>query len=222
MREDDMTDTIVVPHRLQVLAEALRPVWKRLDARLGHASVPAIPVQGMIKVISDHLDYLQVAVRPLESRVEALMSDVVTNEDVSDAEVYRSVGRFEAPLDDLVDHMQEAGSISAYGVDVEARDCLVGIYRHALVEIRDWLKDLVESLEDPVAAARARGIPIEGQVELPFTLTMTSAPELDQLNAWMSRQASTGRQKSGLGFWGTVGAIALGWGIGHALFDDDD
>lgn len=217
-----MTDTIVVPHRLQVLGEALKPVWKRLDNRLGQPSVPATPVQGMIEVISSHLDYLQVAVRPLASRVEALMSDVVANEGVSDAEVYRAVGRFEAPLDDLVDHLQEAGSLAVYGVDIEARDCLVGVYRHALAEIRDWLKDLVESLEDPVAAARAKGIPIEGQVELPFTLTMTSAPELEQLNAWMSRQASAVRQKGGLGFWGTVGAMALGWGIGHALFDDDD
>lgn len=217
-----MTDTIVVPHRLQVLGEALKPVWKKLDARLGKPPVPTIPIQDMIKVISNHLDYLQVAMRPLAGRVEALMSDVVANEDVSDAEVYRAVGRFEAPLDDLAEHYLEAGSLAVYGADTEARDCLVGVYRHALLEIRDWLKDLVESLEDPVAAARAKGIPIEGQVELPFTLTMTSAPELERLTTWLSRQAASRRQKSGLGFWGTVGALALGWGIGHALFDDDD
>lgn len=217
-----MTDTIVVPHRLQVLGEALKPVWQKLDDQLAQSSVTAIPVHGMIDVISAHLDYLQVAMRPLGSRVESLMADVVSNEGVSDAEVYRAVGRFEAPLDDLADHFQEARALAVSGVDIEARDCLVGVYRHALVEIRDWLKDLVESLEDPVAAARAKGIAIEGQVELPFTLTMTSALELQQLTAWLSRQGASCRKRDGLGFWGTVGAMALGWGIGHALFDDDD
>lgn len=39
---------------------------------------------------------------------------------------------------------------------------------------------------------------------------------------WLSRQSSSGRKGSGLGFWGTVGAFVLGWGIGDALFGDDD
>jgi hypothetical protein len=96
------------------------------------------------------------------------------------------------------------------------------VYRHSLVQVRDWLKELVDALEDPVAAARSRGIPISGQVELPFYLTMTSAPALEQLTAWISRHSSSSRRSGGLGFWGTVGALVLGWGIGDALFGDDD
>lgn len=216
-----MTDTIVVPQRLQVLGQALKPVWKCLTEQLEQPHAATIPVHAMLNVISRHLDYLQVAVSPLANRIDDLMRDVVSNEHVTDAQVYRAVGRFEAPLEDLVDHFNEVASLAPYGADIDARNMLVGVYRHSLTEIRDWLKELVEALEDPVAAARARGIPIEGQVELPFTLTMTSAPELEQLTSWLSRHASGG-QKSGLGFWGTVGAMVLGWGIGNALFDDDD
>ena len=217
-----MTDTIVVPHRLQVLGQALKPVWKNLKERLERPSVTNVPVHGIIDVVSDHLGYLQGAISPLARRIDDLMSDVVSNEGVEDSEVYQAVGRFEAPLDDLVGHYQEARSLAAFGGESEARDYLVAVYRHSLVQVRDWLKELVDALEDPVSAARARGIPIEGQVELPFTLTMTSAPELDRLSAWLSRQSSSGRKGSGLGFWGTVGAFVLGWGIGDALFGDDD
>lgn len=217
-----MNDTIVVPHRLQVLGQALKPVWRNLNAHLEQPSVTSIPVHGMLDVISRHLDYLQVAVRPLATRIDDLMTDVVSNDGVTDAEVYRAVGRFEAPLDDLVDHFHEAGSLVAFGADGEARDYLVAVYRHSLVQVRDWLKELVDALEDPVAAAKARGIPISGQVELPFYLTMTSAPALEQLNRWIARQSSSSRRGGGLGFWGTVGALVLGWGIGDALFDDDD
>jgi hypothetical protein len=216
-----MTDTIVVPQRLQVLGQALKPVWKNLTEQLEQPHAATIPVHAMLNVISRHMDYLQAAVSPLANRIDDLMRDVVSNEQVTDAQVYRAVGRFEAPLEDFVDHFNEVASLAPYGADIDARNMLVGVYRHSLVEIRDWLEELVEALEDPVAAARARGIPIEGQVELPFTLTMTSAPELEQLTSWLSRHGSGG-QKSGLGFWGTVGAMVLGWGIGNALFDDDD
>lgn len=217
-----MTDTIVVPQRLQVLGQALKPVGKYLTEQLEQPHAANIPVHSMLNVISRHLDYLQMAVSPLANRIDDLMRDVVSNEHVTDAQVYRAVGRFEAPLEDLVDHFNEVASLAPYGADIDARNMLVGVYRHSLAEIRDWLKELVEALEDPVAAARARGIPIEGQVELPFTLTMTSAPELEQLTSWLSLRSSCGRNVGGLGFWGTVGAFVLGWGIGDALFGDDD
>jgi hypothetical protein len=217
-----MTDTIVVPHRLQVLGQALQPVWRNLKDKLERSPVTSVPVHGIVDVISEHLGYLQGAVRSLASRIDDLMADVVSNEGVSDAEIFRAVGRFEAPLDDLAHHYQGVKALAAYGVDSEARDYLVAVHRHTLVQVRDWLKDLTDALEDPVSAARARGIPISGQVELPFTLTLTNAPELESLNAWISRQGFSRQRSSGLGFWGTVGALVLGWGIGDALFGDDD
>lgn len=51
---------------------------------------------------------------------------------------------------------------------------------------------------------------------------MTSALELDRISIWLSRQTSSGRKASGLGFWGAVGAFVLDWGIDDALFGDDD
>jgi len=42
---------------------------------------------------------------------------------------------------------------------VEARDLLAGVYRHFLVEVRDWLVELVETLADPMVAVKKRGLP---------------------------------------------------------------
>lgn len=74
-----MTDSIVVPHRLQVLGQALKPVWMNLKAHLERPSVTNVPVHGIIDVVSDHLSYLQGAVSPLARRIDDLMSDVVSN-----------------------------------------------------------------------------------------------------------------------------------------------
>ena len=124
---------------------------------------------------------------------------------------------------DLLAVYREVLALNPYGRDTQARDLLAGVYRHTLVEIRDWLEDLVETLADPIAVVRRRGLPTTGYVELPLTLTLTAAPELASLSHWVGSNAGgAARRQSGLGFWGTVGALILGWGIGEALFGDDD
>lgn len=115
-------------------------------------------------------------------------------------------------------------------VRFRTEEMLEHAYRHSLIEIRDWLHELVETLADPMATVHRRGLPTSGYVELPLTLELTAAPELAGLSRWAERQSgysgfssSTSlNRKSGLGFWGTVGAVVLGWGIGEALFGDDD
>jgi hypothetical protein len=177
----------------------------------------------MAEIVSRHLDELQAIVRKLADRINSLMSDVVANESATDGDVYRAVGRFEASVDDLLAGYREVCAFDAYSRDAEARDLLAGVYRHTLMEIRDWLEDLVETLENPMAAVRRRGLPTTGYVELPLKLTLTAAPELAALARWVEGNAgSVPIGKSGLGFWDTVGALILGWGIGEALFGNDD
>ena len=228
-----MSDERVLPPRMTLLGEAMRPIWLKVRAQLDMPVQQASAVTGMGNVVSQHFDSLQNTIPRLEDRINRLMTDVVSNEEATDGEVYRAVGRFEAFLDDLLADHQAVRALKAYGADVEARDLLAGVYRHFLVEVRDWLGELVETLADPMAAVKKRGLPTSGHVELPLTLTLTAAPQLMGLSRWAERQSvslsspqnSTGYRaprKSGLGFWGTVGVIVLGWGIGEALFGDDD
>lgn len=223
-----MADEPLLPHRITLLGEAMRPLWRKIETQLGHHVLPATAMYGMAEIVSSHLDELQVLAHRLADRINSLMSDVVANESATDGDVYRAVGRFEAFVDDLLAGYREVRVLNAYGRDAEGRDLLAGVYRHTLVEIRDWLEDLVETLADPMAVVRRRGLPTTGYVELPLTLTLTAAPELAALSRWIEgnlgsfSSGSTTRRKSGLGFWGTVGAVILGWGIGEALFGDDD
>lgn len=219
-----MTDEAVLPKRISLLGEAMHPVLAKLRSGIAQQLSATAPVGSMIDVISVSLNSLQGIVHRLNGQVNALMSDVVSKEDASDADVYRAVGRFEAFLDDLLSEYQGLKRLNAYGADIEGRDLLVGAYRHTLVEIRDWLQDLVDTLADPQAALRRKGLPTTGPVEIPLTLHLTGAPDLAALGRWGERQSGvfSSSRNSGLGFWGTVGALALGWGIGEALFGDDD
>jgi len=219
-----MTDEAVLPRRISLLGEAMTPVLVKLRNEIAQPISATAPVGSMIDVISAGLNSLQSIVHRLNGQVNALMSDVVAKEDASDADVYRAVGRFEAFLDDLLSEYQGLKRLNAYGADIEGRDLLAGAYRHTLAQIQGWLQDLVDTLADPQTALRRKGLPTSGPVEIPLTLHLTGAPELAALGRWGERQSGvfSSSHNSGLGFWGTVGALALGWGIGNALFGDDD
>lgn len=224
-----MSDQPVLPRRVTLLGEAMRPLERRISGRLDMPVAPVADVPGMNEIVSNHLGALQDIVQRLPDRLAGLMADVVENEGVSDAEVYRAAGRLEASVDDLLAGYLGVRALRAFGTDAEARDLLAGVYRHTLAEIRDWIAELVAVLADPIAALRKRGLPTSGAVELRLALRLTAAPQLAKLSQWTtSQQVSQPTADyqpppaSGLGFWGTLGTILLAWGIGGALFGGDD
>jgi hypothetical protein len=221
-----MTDEIPLPSRLVCLGEAMAPVLGKLDAALSEKSQPTVPVGSIVDVIKEGLAALGGAMPRLSVQVNGLMTDVAANESASDQEVFRAVGRFDGVLDEIISDYRKVCRQSAYGSDEEACELLAGTYRHSMREIQIWLQDLVHTLADPIAALHRKGLPTTGSIEIPLTLTLTSAPELTGLQRWGERHSlytpSPTPTSQGLGFWGTVGAIAFGWGIGEALFGDDD
>lgn len=221
-----MTDEITLPSRLVCLGEAMVPVLRKLDAVVTEQSLPIVPVGSMVDVIKEGLAALGRSMPRLSDQVNGLMTDVAANGSATDRDVYRAVGRFEGVLDEIINDYRKIGRQSAFGSDEEARVLLARIYRHSMREIQVWLQDLVDTLADPKEALRRKGLLTTGSIEIPLTLTLTSAPELAGLQRWGERHSfytpSPTPTNQGLGFWGTVGAIAIGWGIGEALFGDDD
>ena len=230
-----MSDQPVLPHRVTLLGEAMRPLVQKISDRIDIPVTPVADVYAMIEIVSNHLTALQDVAHRLPDRIAGLMADVVDNTGASDAEVYRAAGRFEASIDDLLAGYLGVLALRAFGTDAEARDLLAGVYRHTLVEIRDWIAELVDVLADPLAALRKRGLPTSGEVELPLKLTLTAAPQLAALSRCFERQSTTPAfllaqppaiskpsGEAGLGFWGTVGTLILAWGLGNALFGNDD
>jgi hypothetical protein len=221
-----MTDEIILPSRLVCLGEAMAPVVRKLDVAVAEQSLQTVPVGSMVDVIKEGLAALGRSMPRLSDQVNGLMTDVAANESATDRDVYRAVGRFEGVLDEIINEYRKIRCQSAFGSDEEARVLLAGIYRHSMREIQFWLQDLVDTLADPKEALRRKGLPTTGSIEIPLTLTLTSAPELAGLQRWGERHSfytpSPTPTNQSLGFWGTVGAIAIGWGIGEALFGDDD
>lgn len=230
-----MSEQPLLPRRLTLLGETMRPLALKISGRIDMPVSPVADVHGIDEIVSSHLATLQDIVHRLPGRLAGLMADVVDNEDASDAEICRAVGRFEASVDDLLAGYVGALSLRAFGTDAEARGLLAGVYRHTLVEIRDWIAELVDVLADPLAALRKRGLPTSGEVELPLKLTLTAAPQLAALSRCFERQRATpafpaaqppaiakASGEDGLGFWGSLGILILAWGLGNALFGNDD
>ena len=217
-----MSDEIVLPRRMTTLGEALVPLERNLRSSLDASVATTAPVGSMIEIAKEHFDKLQSVVHRLSDRVDGLMSDIISKDDASDSDVYRAVGRFESVLDELQSGYRDVRRLAARGDDIEARDLLAGVYRHALKEIHVWIMDVISVMADPAAALRARGLPTSGNIELPLTLTMTSAPQLQGLKTWIQRKANSSwsgsSKRPGFGFWGTLGALWLGWEIGEHLF----
>lgn len=224
-----MSDEEILPRRLTVLGDVMRPLLPKLKQQLDMPVTRTTTVFSMVDVVAMQLDRLEAAINPLTEAINGPISELVAKEDTSDAAVYRAAGRFEAVLDDLLSGYREVRRLNPYDADVEAADLLADIYRHSLVEIHDWLSELVEALTDPMAAIKKRGLTGSGRVELDIDLVLTAAPQLEDLVDWAQRQsasfaasACTVRRGSGLSFWGIVGAMILGWWIGESLFDDHD
>jgi hypothetical protein len=230
-----MSDEPLLPPRLTLLGEAMRPVLKMLEREIDRPIQPSTFVLDMKDILPKHMDALSSFINRLDDRLNRFIPDVVSNETATDAEVYRAVGRLEALLEDMIEEYQGVLAMDVHGGDEEVRDLLAGVYRHTLDEVGGGLQELIETLADPMATIVKRGLPTTGSVELPLVFTLTAAPQLAGLADWVNRQTVTpttpsssvrhpppARRSSGLGFWGMVGAVVLGWGIGAGLFGEDD
>lgn len=224
-----MSDDEILPRRLTVLGDAMRPLLPKLKQQLDMPVTRTTPVFSMVDVVAMQLDRLETVINRLTEAINGPISESVAKEDTSDAGLYRAAGRFEAVLDDLLSGYREVRRLNPDDAGAEVADLLADIYRHSLVEICDWLSRLVEALADPMAVAEARVLPGSGRVGLDIDLVLTAAPQLKNLADWAQRQsasfaasACTVRNSSGLSFWGIVGAVILGWWIGESMFDDHD
>ena len=221
-----MNDEIVLPHRMIVLGNAMASIESSLNAALDSRLSPSAPVTSMIEVAQQHFDILQANMQKLTHRVNALMTEVVNNETAMDGDVYRVVGRLEGVLEDLQSGYFDVQRLAAGGRDIEARNLLAGVYRHTLIEILAWIREIVAAMANPKEVLKSKGLPTEGNIQLNLALTLTPAPELEALTRWIARQTniseadsdSSSCKRSGWGFWTTMFAILVGWLLVKLLF----
>ena len=233
-RSQTPTDLVcVVPQQVLGLGLALAPV--SIGAR--QAMVQKVKSSGnefmTIEDLTHHMGVINQALIHLSGRLEGLTNDVIQNDGASAVEVGRSVGRLEQVLSEFVDgYLQvKAAVVTSENREAkEARSLMLGVYRHHIREICDWIDQMVEVIANPVSAISQRGITASANVELTVSLNLTRPPQMDKLDSLAKRLLNPPKayseplpdfeqpEKSKPGILGLIGALAFGIGVSQEVF----
>ena len=222
----------VIPQQVIFLGEALAPVAKNARLALARQVLPSGQEFATLQDVPRHMGVIQQALSHLTHRLDSLMTDVIHLEDAGAIEAGRAAGRLEQVLSEFVDGHHDAMASHA-DVDAEASEArvlILGVYRHHIKEICEWLEELVRVITDPASAIQKRGMAAAANIELTVALNLTSPPEMARLEAlatsllqpqevrreplssidWLEQPAP--------GLLGTLGALAFGVGVAEAVF----
>lgn len=224
-REMNMSEFELAPHH-QALKTALAPVLARLHAALAARESARLPCPDMRAEVQWHGARMAEEIQRLDVLVnETLAPAALADGRAEQAE--RAASALLAWIDAWAARMAEVERLHPAPDERDARDWLAAAYRRTLNELCAGLEALLRILEDPLGELARRGLPTGGEVTLPLAITLTTGPEVDALADWSRRRArrrlpsERETRRQGLGFWGWVGAIALGSWIGSSLADDD-
>lgn len=208
-----MSSEPLLPPRVVRMGEALRPLLSKVAERTAAPAGAGVAEPATMEFLSHRLQDLEMAATRLKAVVEAMMADVVENEDAADSDVYRAVARLESRVDDLVDDRARLRRRAA-GEFAEGACLLAGVYDGLLGRIETWLEDLVESIADPLAAIERKGLPTSGYVELPLTLNIGAPERVAEFRHWLDRESL--RRETGTSLMSTEvhgeGAVAIDLG----------
>lgn len=228
---DTMTETagVVLSPRMHVLAEALRLLHARLRKRLAEPRVsdPAVPIWvGMAEAVVQADDACTNAALQLASEIDALGGVFSANE--GEASILAAVRRLEVPLDALLCSRDEVRGWDVPPSYKQARDRLEDNHLHHLSTFRKWLDELFEAVADQVAARRARGLPMSGDVVLRMEFILTEPPESAALQKWVERRTANHEtpshargQRTGISLVAAAVEATLDFAIGGWLFGDE-
>ena len=226
-----------LPSRVKFLAEALEPVAKNLRQSIGCKVRQSGHEFVTVESVSRHMGVIAQALTHLQPRLSDLIGHPIEDERVGMAEAYLAAGRLEQVLSEFVDGYHEVKASHAGPETSEARSLLLGVYRHHIRRLCEWLEELILVISDPLAATERRGIPMTDNVNLTVVLNFTTPPEMAKLNDLAKRlQVASGQESESMleartepaleyrqasssnpGILGTIGALAFGVGITNAV-----
>lgn len=176
-----MTDSIELPARVILWGQAIRPLCATLSHALQRpASLSGETFQGLDDV-SRHLDSYTRGLEDLGEMLTAINTSVLGNEQASDADVYRTAGRLEQALQQLIRPYSEIGSSTPQSDAPELQPLILGVFRHTLTEIHDWLQSMVKDIQYPASACKRRRLKVTEGMVLSIELNLSSPPEMDRL-----------------------------------------
>jgi hypothetical protein len=172
--------------RFKLAADALSPVAARLRADLqakpsGPAESFEVPHQ-----LSRHMDLVVDGLTRLEHCIEHLNTEVLSNDAANATDAGRAAGRLEEALQTFVRGYcivrASRPSADLEQLSREGRRLMMGVYRHFLKEVLEWIDRLVDALDDPIKVAQATHQPLDRDVTLTIKLTLTTPPQFKRLH----------------------------------------
>lgn len=70
-----MSEESLVPRRLTLLGEAMRPIWQKLEAEIEQSAWSSTPVMDIVATVRHELAQLETAVHRLTERINDLMDE---------------------------------------------------------------------------------------------------------------------------------------------------
>jgi hypothetical protein len=178
---EDRDVVVQVQARFALLGQALVPVADWLRGELKRR-VPASGREFEVpKDLLKHIALLERALGHLGPRFTALMSSVVDHDQATALDAGRSVGRLEQVLSELTEGYHEGRRTNTGSSGAEARRLLLGIYRHYLKQISEWLDCVIFATEHPLAEIRRQNLVLHEGMDLSVVLNLKSPPQMTVL-----------------------------------------
>ncbi len=178
-----------VPPQLVLLGSALAPVAEGLQRELRRRVRSSGQVFEVPEDLTRHLGLLETALSHLEPRPSDLMKSVINNEHATAFDAGRAAGRLEQVLSEFTDAYLEVRLRCTGPTDPQARELLIGIYRHFLTQISLWLNRVVRAIEQPQAEISQQGLTAHDGMVLPVNLELTTPDQMQALRDLIQRLA---------------------------------
>jgi hypothetical protein len=222
----------ILPPQLQIFLELIRPLRNSFRVRLAQSlPLPSLYVQDFPSYITEQLDLVNKQIQTLDKHFNGSLNAIVVRSDVKRENIQIEINKLDVTLSNLLSLYQDAVRHQVPLDCAEGQRLLRGTIRYFLTQAENWLDNIVDTLEDPVAACRKRGLPTSGRVELEMTLDMSPDVNLNDLQIWVKEyvrvkrgeiRAAQRNSAQGLGFFGTIAALWLGSEIIEHFFGDKD
>ncbi|MEQ1527519.1 MAG: hypothetical protein ABL911_12340 [Gallionella sp.] len=218
-------DAYVLPPHFVLFQQHLHKHHLNLQSALhsteiGHRNVHLTPTY-----LSEQLGYLVEGVDDITRVVKNTLGNLLSPLGVSKIKVDAYMAIFGKKLNSLLLHYEQLRANLVTPSQQYGQTLLIEMYSNVLVELHNWMMDMLTFFADPVTWAKQRGLPTTGHVEISFTLTFTPPPQANELVLWAQNQpgwsatAAPFRAAPQCASRGLFGNLLLAW-MGYELIEN--
>ena len=179
-----MTDD-PIPRPLIILGEEFRLMVDVLHMRMDETPFETGSVFDIFDLVDEHLELLT---RHVGAFCEEVSNGLGRLTHEPDAYFHGVASRMNIELEGILIGYDNLRGQKASDDDFRGWSLLVEIYEDTLFQIHDWLEEVVEFLDDPLAGVKKRRIPADGSGAVKLQLEMRPPRQMNRLTRWLERR----------------------------------